>query len=226
MIDFAAQELAREFHLPAKVVGVGGMRVGAGLLRLVDGDAGDAHMLGIDLARSVVVGQVPGDADRDMFEDEPVKGLVMLQLLPDAVPLGDIGFDGHVTGDGAVGVAQWLHFDVRPVGALIFRVVDDFDVETLLRSERVVHLRHRGGRSDGALEKRTRLPALDFGERVAGDPGEAVVDPFDVTRGVGDDDAVGRRARDEREAAVVRGGATKLPGHFRGQLVGPVARPG
>jgi hypothetical protein len=120
-----------------------------------------------------------------------------------AFSLRDVTLHGDEVDELSRLVVNGLDLDRRPVFPPPLAVVEQFALESHARADPFSHQRDCGRIALRSLEKRARLPAQDFLERIASNPCETLVDPLDVFLLVGDDHGVIGAAGHQRE----------LPGH-------------
>ncbi len=95
-----------------------------------------------------------------------------------------------------------------------FVIVDDLDVEAGAVADALAHDAAGFGVGERTVEEIAGASAQGFVARVAGDAGEALVDPLDFLLRVGDDDGVAGVAGHHGEAAGGGLGGTKVLGHL------------
>lgn len=125
------------------------------------------------------------------------------QPLLHSPPLGNVRFDRHEVGQAALIIVDRLHFDCQPIAAAVPAVVENFSAEAFALAEPLTHVPHGFGIGARSLQQRPRFLAQDFLQRVAREPGEALVDPFRPALGIRKHDRVVGPRRDESELACV-----------------------
>ena len=112
---------------------------------------------------------------------------------------GDVAFEGHVVADLALGVADGLDLEVEPVLLAGLVVVEDLEVDGLTVAEAFTDDGDGSGIRFRSLEEVAGFAAGRFVEGVAGQAGEAGVDPFDQSAAIADDDGLVGAVGDEGE---------------------------
>jgi len=201
------------------------------------GEPGRAGRLVPDPERGHV--EVQGPADRrqqvgrrlvepDAVAQDAHDGVLGLQppLLP--LPLRHVGLDGQEVGDPAVGAVDGLDLHRRPVFPAALGVVEDLGADRLPGPDPLAHEGADGGVGLRPLEQRPGVVADRLAGLVAGDPGEALVDPLDPAAGVGDDHRLLGPAGEELEpAGVAADGLARRADRVRGRpaAAGPRREP-
>ncbi|OQB90224.1 MAG: hypothetical protein BWX86_02284 [Verrucomicrobia bacterium ADurb.Bin122] len=155
-----------------------------------DVQTGDSGELGVEDDGPFEFEEVAAEANRSVLEDEVEKRLLAAQTFGFEALVGDVALDGDVAGDLAIGVAERGAVDVDPVAASILGVVEHLDLEAAALGDANVHAVDGARGGVGPLEERAGFPSFDLLAGVAGELGEARVDPYDGALRIGDDDGL------------------------------------
>ena len=177
---------------------------GFGRQRLLPVQAGQAQHRVVD-PRLLVPGMGgPAHAERQGIQDEPQLGLALGQFLLGQLALGDVKLQRHAPGPVSGFVLQGAELQFDPDLGAGFGVVEDLALERPPTGHGLVNRADRARIRLGAAQQDAGALAPDLVEGVAEKAGEAFVHPFDAARGIGQDHAVGRPARHQRQAARLR----------------------
>ena len=142
------------------------------------------------------------------------------QLLFMQVALSVVPLDGDEA-DKALPLEEGLGVDCNEILIAVLGVIDQFSGKTLPRLDLFADKADCSGTGVRALEESAGLPAPDFLQGVAGNPGKALVDPLDVLVNIGDDNAIVRLGGNQGKALHFPAARLDLPQHLAETLPQP-----